>query len=78
MYSIYIYTFWAVSANALSDQELPLPQYPPQKVSRSTTNLHHLAWSWHLLPHRAFRVEVADSIPEPHLHRCTSRYILYN
>lgn len=60
-------TFGAVTANALPDDELPLPQHSPDQVPWATADLDYLPGEGHLLPQRAFRIVVIDPLSEPHL-----------
>lgn len=60
-------TFGAVSADALPDNELALPQHCPDKFPRAAADLDHLPGESHLLPQRALRIVVADFFSEPHL-----------
>lgn len=57
----------AVSADALPDDELALPQHGPDQVPGATADLHHLPGQRHVLPERALRVVVIDPVSEPHL-----------
>lgn len=60
-------TFGAVSDDALSDNELPLPQHCPDQICRTTADLDHFPGDRHLLPQRALGIVVTDSLSEPHL-----------
>lgn len=60
-------TFGAVSADALPDNELALPQHRPDKFPRAAADLDHLPRESHVLPQRALRIVVTDSFSEPHL-----------
>lgn len=60
-------TFGAVSADALPDNELALPQHSPHQLCWATADLYHLPRERDLLPHRALWIVMANSLSEPHL-----------
>lgn len=67
MYCTTTLTPETISADALSDQQMTLPQDGPHQVTRPTANLHNLPWYGHLLPIGALRIMVINATPEPHL-----------
>ncbi len=73
MYCTTTLTLQAVSANALSDQQMTLPQDSPHQVTRAAADLHNLPWYGHLLPNRAFRIMMVDATPKPHLLECKKK-----
>lgn len=68
-------TLQAISANALSDNQMTLPQDSPHQVTRAAADLHNLPWYGHLLPNGALRIMMVDVTPEPHLLECTKKII---
>lgn len=60
-------TSWAVSTDALPDNQLPLPQHSPEQVPGAAADLDHFSRGRHLHPGRTLRVVVRDSFSEPHL-----------
>ena len=60
-------TSWAVSGDALPDDELSLPEHGPDKVPWTTADLHHLPRQRHLLPAIPLWAVVVDTLTKPHL-----------
>lgn len=76
MYCTTTLTLETISANALSDQHVTLPQDGPHQVTRPTAYLHNLPWYRHLLPIGALRIMVINATSEPHLLKCTKNDLL--
>lgn len=57
----------AVQAEALADQQVPVPEHGPQQVSRAGGQLGHLLGHFYFLPTGALWHPRVDALPEPHL-----------